>query len=219
MTSPREKFFNWQKGTEKNALTFTIAITVVIAIGGLVELIPLFTLKQGGQPSSVEAEAAALVKPRTPLELEGFDLYVKEGCYNCHSQMIRPFRHETERYGPYSLAAEAQYDRPFQYGSRRIGPDLSRIGGKYPDSWHVAHMKDPESMVPGSLMPKYPWLEKNALDPSLIQAKMRAQRMLGVPYTDAEIEAAPAALLNKTEMDAMVAYMQSLGVATQKMAR
>ena len=210
------------KGLEKHAFKFTVGITIAVAIGGLVELVPLFSLKQGGQPSTAEAQAAELVKPRTPLQLEGFDLYVREGCYSCHSQMVRPFRHETERYGPYSLAAEAQYDRPFQYGSRRMGPDLARIGGKYPDAWHVQHMKDPAAMVPGSLMPRYPWLAAVKLDATrgaAIQAKMRAQRMLGVPYTDAEIAAAPAAVLDKTELDAMVAYMQSLGVAAKDVAR
>ena len=207
---------------EKNAVTFAIWITVAVAIGGLVEMVPMFKLEQGGQPSSAEAQAAALVKPRTPLQLEGFDIYVREGCYTCHSQMVRPFRHETERYGPYSLAAEAQYDRPFQYGSRRMGPDLARVGGKYPDSWHVQHMKDPTTMVPGSLMPRYPWLETTKLDAARaakIQSKMRVQRTLGVPYTDAEIEAAPAAVLEKTELDAMVAYLQTLGVATKDVPR
>jgi cytochrome c oxidase cbb3-type subunit 2 len=220
--SPREKFFGLQKATEKNALTFTLFITITVAIGGLVEMVPLFTLPQGGQPSAAEARAAELVKPRNGLEAEGFDLYVREGCYNCHSQMVRPFRHETLRYGPYSLAAEAHFDRPFQYGSRRIGPDLSRIGGKYPDSWHVAHLNDPQAMVPGSLMPRYPWLEKTKLDADrahLVQDKLRAQRALGVPYTDADIEAAYTQVLDKTELDAMVAYMQSLGRSTKDMAR
>jgi cytochrome c oxidase cbb3-type subunit 2 len=210
------------KGLEKNAFKFTIGITIAVAIGGLVELVPLFTLKQGGQPSSAEAQAAELVKPRTALELEGFDIYVREGCNTCHSQMVRPFRHETERYGPYSLAAEAQYDRPFVYGSRRMGPDMARIGGKYPDAWHVQHMKDPTSMVPGSLMPRYPWLAETKLDAeraTAIQTKLRVQRTLGVPYTDAEIEAAPAAVLNKTELDAIVAYMQTLGVAAKDVPR
>lgn len=207
---------------EKNAVTFAVCITVACAIGGLVEMVPMFKLKQGGQASTSEAQAAELVKPRTPLQLEGFDIYVREGCYTCHSQMVRPFRHETERYGPYSLGAEAQYDRPFQYGSRRTGPDLARVGGKYPDAWHVQHMKDPQAMVPGSIMPRYPWLEATKLDAARaakIQAKMRAQKTLGVPYTDADIEAAPQAVLDKTELDAMVAYLQSLGVATKDVPR
>ena len=202
---------------EKNAIGFVLFITVTVAIGGLVEMVPLFNMKQGGQPSELEAKAAELVKPRGALELEGFDIYVREGCYTCHSQMIRPFAHETQRYGAYSLAAEAQYDRPFQYGSRRIGPDLARLGGKYPDSWHVQHMKDPQSMVPGSLMPRYGYLEKAPADASQIQAKMKAQKALGVPYTDEQIANAPNELLNKTELDAMVAYLQSLGRDTKSL--
>lgn len=200
---------------ERRPIWFVLAIAVTVSIGGLVELIPLFKLAQGGQPSSVEAKAAELVKPRAPLAMEGFDIYVREGCYTCHSQMVRPFRHETLRNGNYSLVADAQYDHPFQYGSRRIGPDLARVGGKYSDAWHVKHLRDPQSMVPQSLMPKYPWLEQTKLDASLTQTKMRAQRAVGVPYTDQEIADAPNAVLNKTESDALVAYLQSLGVATK----
>ncbi len=218
---PKNPLYKHKK-IEKNAIAFAVWITIAVSVGGLVEMVPLFNLKQGGQPSSAEAQAAALVKPRTPLQLEGFDIYVREGCYTCHSQMVRPFRHETERYGPYSLAAEAQYDRPFQYGSRRMGPDLARVGAKYPDAWHVQHMKDPATMVPGSLMPRYPWLEKTKLDAARarhIQDKMRAQRTLGVPYSEEEIAAAPAAVLEKTELDAMVAYLQTLGVAAKDVPR
>jgi cytochrome c oxidase cbb3-type subunit II len=207
------------KHLEKNAFRFVVAITVMVTIGGLVEMVPLFTMKQGGQPSGPEAQAAALVKPRSALALEGFDIYVREGCYTCHSQMVRPFKHETQRYGAYSLAAEAQYDRPFQYGSRRIGPDLSHLGGKYPDAWHIQHMRDPQSMVPGSLMPRYPFLEKTPLDTRHTQAKLRAQKALGVPYTDAQIADAPREVMNKTELDALVAYMQSLGVAAKDVER
>jgi cytochrome c oxidase cbb3-type subunit 2 len=210
------------KKIEKNAFTFGVLVTVAVAIGGLVEMVPLFNLSQGGQASTSEAQAAALVKPRPPLQLVGFDIYVREGCYTCHSQMVRPFRHETERYGPYSLAAEVQFDRPFQYGSRRTGPDLARVGGKYPDAWHVQHMKDPGSMVPGTLMPRYPWLAETKLDAgraATIQAKMKAQRALGVPYTDAEIAAAPGEVLDKSELDAMIAYLQSLGVSTKDVPR
>jgi cytochrome c oxidase cbb3-type subunit 2 len=130
--------------------------------------------------------------------------------------MIRPFKHETQRYGAYSLAAESQYDRPFQFGSRRIGPDLARVGGKYPDEWHVQHMRDPQSMVPGSLMPHYPWLEKTPLDAADIQARMRTQKELGVPYTDADIAAVPQAVMNKTELDALIAYLQGLGKAVKQ---
>jgi cytochrome c oxidase cbb3-type subunit 2 len=203
------------KKVEKNAFGFVVAICVTVTIGGLIEMVPLFNMKQGGQPSGLEAQAAALVKPRSPLALEGFDIYVREGCYTCHSQMIRPFKHETQRYGAYSLAAESQYDRPFQFGSRRIGPDLSRVGGKYPDAWHVQHMREPQSMVPGSLMPHYPWLEKTTLDASHTQDKMRVQKALGVPYTDQQIADAPKEVLNKTELDAVVAYLQTLGTATK----
>ncbi|MNS34504.1 Cytochrome C oxidase, mono-heme subunit/FixO [compost metagenome] len=204
---------------EKNAIGFVLFITVTVAIGGLIEMVPLFNMKQGGQPSEIEAQAAALVKPRSPLAMEGMDIYVREGCYTCHSQMVRPFAHETQRYGAYSLAAEAQYDRPFQYGSRRIGPDLARVGGKYPDSWHVQHMQDPQSMVPGSLMPRYGFMAKTPLDTSQTVAKMKAQKALGVPYTDEQIANAPQEVLNKTELDAMVAYLQSLGADTKSLNR
>lgn len=200
---------------ERRPIWFVALVTVAVSIGGIAEMVPLFKLQQGGQPSDVEAKAAALVKPRQPLAMEGFDIYVREGCYTCHSQMVRPFRHETKRYGNYSLAADAQYDHPFQYGSRRIGPDLARLGGKYPDAWHYQHLKDPSSMVPGSLMPRYTWLESSKVDPQLTQAKMRAQRAVGVPYTDQEIADAPKAVLDKTEADALVAYLQSLGAATK----
>jgi cytochrome c oxidase cbb3-type subunit 2 len=204
---------------EKNAIGFVLFITLTVAVGGLVEMVPLFNMKQGGQPSPLEAQAAGLVKPRAPLAMEGMDIYVREGCYTCHSQMIRPFAHETQRYGAYSLAAEAKYDRPFQYGSRRIGPDLARLGGKYPDSWHVQHMRDPQGMVPGSLMPRYGYLEKTPLDTSQTVAKMKAQKALGVPYTDEQIANAPNEVMNKTELDAMVAYLQSLGADTKSLNR
>jgi cytochrome c oxidase cbb3-type subunit 2 len=200
---------------ERRPIWFVVAITVAVSVGGLAEMVPLFRMTQGGQPSSLEAQAAVLVKPRGPLAMEGFDIYVREGCNLCHSQMIRPFRHETLRYGNYSLAADSQYDHPFEFGSKRIGPDLARVGGKYPDAWHYQHLRDPQSMVPESLMPKYAWLEMTKLDASLTQTKMRAQRMIGVPYTDQEIAAAPAAVLDKTEVDALIAYLQSLGKATK----
>jgi cytochrome c oxidase cbb3-type subunit 2 len=219
MSTPNPPILHQHKKIEKNAFGFVAAITVAVSIGGLVEMIPLFNMAQGGQPSGVEAQAATLVKPRGGLALEGFDIYVREGCYTCHSQMVRPFAHETQRYGDYSLAAESQFDRPFQFGSRRIGPDLSRVGGKYPDSWHVQHMRDPQSMVPTSLMPRYPWLEATPLDGSHTADKMRAQRALGVPYTDAQIADAPREVLNKTELDAMVAYLQTLGAATKDLKR
>jgi len=191
---------------EKKGLLMAILVIIVISIGGLVEITPLFFLKSTIPPLEN-------VRPYTPLELEGRDLYIKEGCYNCHSQMIRPFRAETLRYGPYSKPAESRYDHPFQWGSKRTGPDLARVGGKYPDSWHVQHMKDPRSLVPESIMPNYPWLEKTTLDYSKIETKMRALRMVGVPYTDAEIAKAREGLAGKTELDAMIAYLQMLGTA------
>jgi cytochrome c oxidase cbb3-type subunit II len=153
------------------------------------------------------------VKPYTALQVAGRDVYLREGCYNCHSQMIRPFRAETLRYGHYSVAGEFVYDHPFQWGSKRTGPDLHRVGGKYSDEWHRIHLANPRDVVPESNMPAYGWLEKNAADPTTIQARMKALRIAGVPYTDEEIARAPAELKGKTEMDAMVAYLQSLGRA------
>lgn len=194
---------------ERSPLKLGLLTTLVVMIGGAVEIIPLYTIKSTIPP--LEG-----VKPYTALALEGRDIYIREGCVSCHSQMIRPFRAETERYGPYSKAAESQYDHPFLWGSKRTGPDLARVGGKYPDSWHVEHLKDPQAMVPESIMPRYPWLADKALDGSQVQAKMRALRTVGVPYTDAEIENAPQELLNKTEMDALVAYLQSLGTAVKR---
>lgn len=200
---------NKHEKIEKNSLLMAILIAIVISIGGLIEIVPLFILD-----SAVPAVKG--VKPYTPLALEGRDIYIKEGCYNCHSQMIRPFRAETERYGPYSLAGEFIYDRPFQWGSKRTGPDLARVGGKYPDSWHVQHMRDPASMVPGTVMPRYPWLEKNELKTDLIVKKMEVLRKLGHPYTDAEIAGAKQSITNKTELDALIAYLQSLGTAVKR---
>ncbi len=191
---------------EKKGLLMAVLVTILVSIGGLVEITPLFFLKSTIPP--LEG-----VRPYTPLELEGRDLYLKEGCYNCHSQMIRPFRAETVRYGPYSKPAESRYDHPFQWGSKRTGPDLARVGGKYPDSWHVQHMKAPRSLVPESVMPNYPWLEKTDLDYSKIQTKMRALRLVGVPYTDEEIGKAKDGLEGKTELDALIAYLQMLGTA------
>ncbi|MBI5826919.1 MAG: cytochrome-c oxidase, cbb3-type subunit II [Deltaproteobacteria bacterium] len=194
---------------EKNSLLMAILITCVISVGGLVEITPLFFLKSTIPP--LEG-----VHPYTPLQLEGRDIYIREGCYNCHSQMIRPFRAETERYGPYSKPAESMYDHPFQWGSKRTGPDLARVGKKYPDSWHVQHMDDPRSIVPESVMPRYPWLARNDLDASHVQAKMRALRTVGVPYTDADIAGAPPQVAAKKELDALIAYLQSLGTAVRR---
>jgi cytochrome c oxidase cbb3-type subunit 2 len=189
---------------EKNIGLMIILIIVVISIGGLVQIIPLFF-----QDSLTEPVAG--LKPYSPLRLEGRDIYVRESCYVCHSQMIRPFRAETERYGHYSVAGEFVYDRPFQWGSKRTGPDLHRVGGLYSDEWHRVHLINPRDVVPESIMPGYPWLEESALDGSDIQAKMRTLQKLGVPYSDAEIDAAPQALEGKTEMDALIAYLQGLG--------
>ncbi len=190
---------------EKNIGLMIILIIAVVSVGGLVQIIPLFF-----QDSLTEPVAG--LKPYSPLRLEGRDIYVREGCYVCHSQMVRPFRAETERYGHYSVAGEYVYDRPFQWGSKRTGPDLHRVGGRYSDEWHRVHLINPRDVVPESIMPGYPWLQENMLDGSDIQAKMQTLRTLGAPYTDAEIEAAPAALEGKTEMDAMIAYLQGLGI-------
>jgi cytochrome c oxidase cbb3-type subunit 2 len=181
-------------------------ILVVVSVGGLVEIVPLFF-----QRSTTEAVAG--VVPYPALALEGRDIYVREGCYTCHSQMIRPFRAETERYGHYSVAGEFVYDRPFQWGSKRTGPDLARVGGRYSDEWHRAHLMAPRDLVPESIMPAYPWLATTPLDPARIFAWMRALRRLGDPYTDEDIAQAPAALEGKTEMDALIAYLQGLGTA------
>ena len=177
----------------------------VVIWGGLAQIVPLFF-----QTSTTEPVAG--LKPYTPLQLEGRDLYIREGCVGCHSQMIRPFRAETERYGHYSVAGEFIYDRPFLWGSKRTGPDLHRVGGRYSDDWHRVHLINPRDVVPESIMPSYPWLENNTLDGSDIQDKMRALVITGHPYTDAEIESVPATLEGKTELDAVVAYLQSLGL-------
>jgi len=181
---------------------------IVLLFGGLVEIVPLFFQKSTTQP--IEG-----VKPLTSLQLAGRDIYIREGCYNCHSQMIRPFRAETLRYGPYSVAGESVYDHPFQWGSKRTGPDLARVGGKYSDDWQYMHLRDPRQVVPESNMPRYPWLDHNKIDGADIQARMRTLRKLGDPYTDADIDGAPAAVQGKTEMDALVAYLQGLGIRNE----
>jgi cytochrome c oxidase cbb3-type subunit 2 len=193
---------------ETNIGLMIILVIAVISVGGLVQIVPLFF-----QDSLTEPVAG--LKPYSALRLEGRDIYVREGCYLCHSQMIRPFRAETERYGHYSVAGEFVYDRPFQWGSKRTGPDLHRVGGRYSDDWHRVHMVNPRDVVPESIMPGYPWLAKNKLDDSLIQTKMETLRTLGAPYSDAEIEAAPQALEGMTELDAMIAYLQGLGIELQ----
>ncbi len=183
-----------------------VLVLLVVSIGGLVQIVPLFFQHSTTEP--VEG-----LKPYTALQLEGRDLYLRESCMVCHSQMIRPFRAETERYGHYSVAGEFVYDRPFQWGSKRTGPDLHRVGGRYSDDWHRAHLINPRDVVPESVMPGYPWFATTPLDASQIQQKMRVLRTLGHPYSDEEIASAPSELEGKTEMDAIVAYLQGLGTA------
>ncbi|MQA38289.1 cytochrome-c oxidase, cbb3-type subunit II [Rugamonas aquatica] len=189
---------------ERNPWLLIALVTLVVSVGGAVEIVPLFFQKSTTEP-------VAGLKPYSPLRLAGRDIYVREGCYNCHSQMVRPFRAETERYGHYSVAGEFVYDRPFQWGSKRTGPDLARVGGRYSDEWHRTHLANPRDVVPESNMPNYPWLAKTSLVPESIVPKMKALKRLGDPYTDAEIAAAPEELKDKTEEDALVAYLQGLG--------
>jgi cytochrome c oxidase cbb3-type subunit 2 len=193
---------------ERN-IGWMIGLTIlVVSVGGLVEIVPLFFQKSTTQP-------VAGLKPYDPVQLTGRDIYIREGCYNCHSQMIRPFRAETERYGHYSVAGEFVYDHPFQWGSKRTGPDLHRVGGRYSDEWHRAHLINPRDVVPESNMPPYAFLDRPAKSED-IEAKMRALRMVGVPYTDEEIAGAKKALEGKTEMDALIAYLQGLGTALKQ---
>jgi len=189
---------------ETNNLLMIVLILVVIAIGGMVEIVPLFFQRSTTQP--VEG-----LKPYDALQLVGRDIYLREGCYNCHSQMIRPLHAETLRYGHYSVAGEFVYDHPFQWGSKRTGPDLARVGGRYSDEWHRLHLANPRDLVPESNMPAYPWLERTAIDPASVPPRLHAMQRLGVPYSDAEIAASAEAVKGKTEQDALVAYLQSLG--------
>ena len=189
---------------EKNVWLLIGLVLLVISFGGLVEIVPLFFQKSTTEP-------VAGLKPYSPLRLAGRDVYIREGCYGCHSQMIRPLRAETERYGHYSVAGESVYEHPFQWGSKRTGPDLARVGGRYSDEWHRTHLDNPRDVVPESNMPAYPWLATTKLVPAEIMPKMRALRRVGVPYTDAEIAEAPKELVDKTEQDALVAYLQGLG--------
>ncbi len=191
---------------EKNSALMIVLIILVVAVGGLVEIVPLYFQKSTTQP-------VAGLKPYTPAQLVGRDIYLREGCYNCHSQMIRPFRAETERYGHYSVAGEFVYDHPFQWGSKRTGPDLQRVGGKYSDDWHRTHLNNPRDLVPESNMPGYPWLAKTPAKSDDIEAKMRALRSVGVPYSDADIAGAGKQLAGKSEQDTLVAYLQVLGTA------
>lgn len=201
------KSFSHEKIETSNFLL--IALTLfVLAIGGLVEIVPLFFQKS-------TTEAVAGLKPYTPLQLMGRDVYLREGCYNCHSQMIRPFRAETMRYGHYSVAGEFVYDHPFQWGSKRTGPDLHRVGGKYSDEWHRIHLNNPRDVVPESNMPAYPWLAASKVDDTVVAQRMSALRKVGVPYTDAEIAGAQAEVKDKTEMEAVISYLQVLGRAVK----
>jgi cytochrome c oxidase cbb3-type subunit 2 len=190
---------------EKSPWLLIALVLLVISVGGLVEIVPLFFQKSTTEP-------VAGLKPYSALRLTGRDIYVREGCYNCHSQMIRPFRAETERYGHYSVAGEYVYDRPFQWGSKRTGPDLARVGGRYSDEWHRAHLDNPRDLVPESNMPSYPWLATTRLVPEDVTPKMRALRRLGVPYTDDDVRDGPGTLAGKTEQDALIAYLQGLGI-------
>ena len=191
---------------EKRPALLIVLVLIVVAIGGLVEIAPLFFQKSTTQP-------VAGMQPYTALQLAGRDMYIREGCVGCHSQMIRPFRAETERYGHYSVAGESVYDRPFLWGSKRTGPDLARVGARYSDEWHRVHLINPRDVVPESVMPAYPWLESTPVVMPDIQARMKTMRTMGVPYTDEQIAKAPEELNGKTEMEAMIAYLQSLGLA------
>jgi cytochrome c oxidase cbb3-type subunit II len=197
--------FSHEKVETSNWLMIVL-ILLVVAVGGLVEIVPLFFQKSTTTP------VAGLV-PDSPLRLVGRDIYLREGCYNCHSQMVRPLVAETLRYGHYSVAGEYVYDHPFQWGSKRTGPDLHRVGGKYSDEWQRLHLIRPRDLVPESIMPGYPWLERSSIEAWPVQAHMGALRRVGVPYTDAQIATAPAELKGKSELDALVAYLQGLGLA------
>ena len=206
MSDNKKSNSNGHEKIEKNVGLMAVLIAVAISFGGLAQIVPLMFQAEAIQP--LEG-----VKPYPALELAGRDIYVREGCYNCHSQMIRPFRAETLRYGHYSVAGEYVYDHPFQWGSKRTGPDLHRVGGKYSDEWHRIHLNNPRDVVPESNMPAYPWLEKNAVDPASVAPRMKALRTVGVPYTDEQIAASAADVKGKTEMDALIAYLQVMGRA------
>jgi len=207
MSDEQVKTFSHERIETSNFLMIVL-ILLAVAVGGLVEIVPLFFQRSTTQP--VEG-----LKPYTALQLAGRDVYIREGCYNCHSQMIRPFRAETLRYGPYSKAGEFVYDHPFQWGSKRTGPDLHRVGGKYSDEWHRLHLISPRSLVPESNMPAYAWLENADLNPADMAPKLKALRVVGVPYSDDEVAKAGEAVKGKTELDAVVAYLQVLGTAVK----
>ncbi|MFZ0789136.1 MAG: cytochrome-c oxidase, cbb3-type subunit II [Chromatiaceae bacterium] len=226
---------SFQERMEVNIWLLLVVTALVLSVGGLVEIVPLFFMKdtmehhrypeivwdKAGQEAIVTVDEAGKqawnwkagegVRPYTALELAGRDIYQREGCYTCHSQMVRPFRDEKERYGHYSLASESMFDHPMQWGSKRTGPDLARLGGKYSDEWHRQHLRAPRSLVPESVMPNYPWLDDAYVDGKKMQVHMRGLRAIGLPYADADIESAPALVEGKTEMDALVSYLQVLG--------
>jgi cytochrome c oxidase cbb3-type subunit 2 len=202
----------FQEKLEKNIWALVLATAIIVSVGGIVEIVPLFYLKTTMEDvNKPEYEELQTVRPYTALELAGRDIYQREGCYLCHSQMVRPFRDERDRYGHYSLAVESKYDHPFQWGSKRTGPDLARVGGKYSDAWHIQHLRKPRSVVPESVMPNYPWLDDATIDGQGIEKRLKAMRVLGVPYTDEDIQGAAATVEGKTEMQALVAYLQVLG--------
>ena len=200
---PTETGFSHEK-IETNNFLLIVLILIVVAVGGIVEIVPLYFQRSTTQPTEG-------LKPYTALQLAGRDIYIREGCYNCHSQMIRPLRAETLRYGHYSTAGEFVYDHPFQWGSKRTGPDLHRVGGKYSDEWQRIHLNNPRDVVPESNMPAYPWLARNALDPADMAPKLTALRRVGVPYSDEEIAKSGEAVRGMTELDALVAYLQGMG--------
>lgn len=203
---------SFQEKLEKNVFALALATAIMVSVGGIVEIVPLFylktTMEDTNHPEYTELKG---VRPYTALELAGRDVYQREGCYLCHSQMIRPFRDEKDRYGHYSLAVESKYDHPFQWGSKRTGPDIARVGGKYSDAWQIQHLRDPRSVVPESVMPRYPWLDDATVDGVGIEKRVKAMRVIGVPYTDEDIKGAAASVEGKTEMQALVAYLQVLG--------
>lgn len=208
MSNDKHTGFTHEK-IEKNVALMAVLVTIAVSFGGLAQIVPLMFQAEAIKPLPG-------VKPYPALQLAGRDVYIREGCYNCHSQMVRSLRFETERYGHYSLAGESVYDHPFQWGSKRTGPDLARVGGRYSDEWHRAHLVNPRDVVPESNMPAFPWLEEAEIDGTQLQANMRGLVKVGVPYTRSEIDAAPAAVDGKTELDAVVAYLQGLGKSAPK---
>ena len=207
MSNDPIKMFSHERVETSNFLMIVL-ILMVVAVGGVVEILPLYFQRSTTEP-------VPGLKPYTALQLAGRDVYLREGCYNCHSQMIRPLRAETMRYGHYSVAGEFVYDHPFQWGSKRTGPDLHRVGGRYSDDWHRIHLNNPRDVVPESNMPAYPWLAKTNVDPADMPPRLKAMRTLGVPYTDAEIASAPQDVQGKTELDALIAYLQVMGTAVK----